>query len=172
MSDDQTQAIHWLEDARRAIERSVPQAAEAAPLIAGRLSELLLARLPAELAREMLDLLPEDASRGRLGEPMRGLAAHRRRDARLGPDRSIGHTAFVALTRHLMGLTELLDSPEYAESEEAYCRLCEQATAEFLWAVAHDLPVELKARIAEHLPSDLKSRMNLYSGFSHAEKVA
>ena len=42
----------------------------------------------------------------------------------------------------------------------------------YLWAVAQELPVELKYRLTAHLPADLRCRMNLYSGYSGAEKVA
>lgn len=155
-------AINWIESTRRSLQASVPEVAESAPYLTERLSILLLERLPLALAAEVLTLLPEDFDRR--------LKLRARRGAM--PDATIGFTEFVELTRYMLGLTDLLDSPKYAESEEEYANLCQHVAESFLWAVAQELPIDLKDRIAVHLPGDLRSRMNLYTGYSAEDKVA
>jgi hypothetical protein len=152
---------NWLESAGRSIQYSVPEASECARYVAEQLSALLLARLPGDLSSELLSLLPEGVDCSVL---------HISGDH--DPDRSIGFPAFVERTRHLLGLTELLDMPKYAENESVYGSLCEQVTETYLWAVAQDIPVHIKARMTEHLPTDLRCRMNLYSGHSPQDQVA
>jgi hypothetical protein len=154
--------IDWLESTSRSLASSVPEAAEHASYVTERLGMLLLERLPPELSRELIALLPEEKQL-RIPTWIR---------AELRADRSIGYPAFVSLTRHLLGVTELLDLPQYADSEENYAELCHHVTASFLWAVAQELPIELKQRLAPHLPRDLSARMNLVTGYSGDEKVA
>lgn len=153
--------MNWLETAERSIQYSVPEAPDCALHVADRLSSLLLSRLPDEISNELLGLLPESVDRSALHVP-------EKHDA----DRSIGYPAFVELTRHLLGLTELLDMPKYSESEALYGELCDHVTEAYLWAVAQDLPLHLKARMKDHLPTDLRCRMNLNSGYSQSDKVA
>jgi hypothetical protein len=187
-------AINWLGFACRSLQASVPEASGDAQYLVERLSLLLLARLPADLAEELLDLLPDPEARPRsqgltpvekkAGKGERGpkragagerplrRGASRMKGAGKSGDRSIGLTDFVELTRRLLGVTDIPRQPKYEGSEPEYCKLCEQVTDAFLWAVSQEIPVELKGRMAEHLPADLRCRMNLRSGYSARDKVA
>lgn len=158
----QQKAVNWIESTCRSLQASVPEVAENAPYVTERLSALLLERLPMELAVEVLELLPEDRERRLKLRARRGSL----------PDASIAFPEFVEHTRYLLGLSDLLDSPKYADSEEQYARLCQQVAEAFLWAFAQELPLDLKDRIDSHLPGDLRCRMNLYSGYSAEDKVA
>lgn len=120
--------------------------------MAEHLGALLLARIPSDLARQLLGLLPHGASRD-----LAALARHADGD----PDRSIGYIQFVEAARNDLGnrLGEELD--------------IERRIADaFLWAMSGDLPAELKSDFARELPSELRSRMNLYSAYSEDQKVA
>ena len=152
--------FNWFESTCRSLRASVPEASETANYVTVRLAMLLLGRLPQELAQEVLSLLPDEAR------------AWFRARRELPPDQSISFPAFVEISRYLLGLSDLLDSPKYSESEEEYDALCSHMAEAFLWAFAQELPTDLKDRIAHHLPADLRCRMNLYSRFSDSEKVA
>lgn len=162
MKSKPAKAVNWLDSTRRSLQASIPEASECASYVTERLSALLLDRLPREIAVEILELLPEEAARNA------GLYLH----TDISSDSSVAFPAFVDRARHVLGMTDLLDSPRYADSEERYSELCEQVADAFLWAVLQEVPPELKHRMSAHLPSDLRCRMNLYSGFSDDAKVA
>jgi hypothetical protein len=154
-------AINWLESTRRSLQARVPETSDSAPYLTERLSELFLQRLPTGLGNELLGLLPQDAG----GDLLERRSGHH-------PEYSIGYSTFVEQVRHSLGMTDLLDATPYDDSEESFAALCDRVADAFLWAVAQEFPVELKFRVADHLPSDLSCRMNLYSGYSDSDKVA
>ena len=160
-------AINWLDSTSRSLQGGFPDAADAADYVTERLSALMLERLTPQIAAQLLELLPEDVSHGTWRE-----LDSLRTSAHSSGNPSIGFVDFVERTRHALGLTELLDSPAYENSEEAYEQLCHQIADAFLWAVAYEVPAEIKIRMTEELPLELRSRMNLYGAHSEREKVA
>ncbi len=153
--------IDWLRNTALSIELKYPETAECAHHLTERLSLLLLERLPPHLAHTLITLLPKRTDY----RVLIGCAESR-------CDSSIGFPMFVECTRHILGLTDLLDSPRFEYSEDEYARFCEDVACAYLWAVAQDIPAEIKSQMVEELPSDLRSRINLYNGLSDRSKVA
>lgn len=155
-------SIDWLDSTGRSLRASFPETADCSEYVAERLAALLLERLPPELCAEMIALLPATYPRRPLLEAYAGSEV----------DDSIAFPDFIEGARHALGLSELLDSPEYADSEARYENLSRRVAEAFLWLVTIDLPPDLKARMAALLPMDLRSRMNLYTGIADESKVA
>ena len=167
MQSTPPRSVDWLGATSRSLRSVIPAAAESADLVTERLSALLLETLPPKLGRSLIRLLP--------GLPQMPNSSSRfilKIYAESEADDSIGFSDFVEGTHHALGLSDLLDTPEYAESEDCYNDLCTKVTETFLWLVANDLPPELKSKMREHLPPDLLSRMNLYSGGADESRVA
>ena len=68
----------------------------------------------------------------------------------------------VERAAHALGLSRLDSTTD----------LPSQAADAFLWAVAQDLPPDLKEILARELPTELKARMNLGTMHSEEAKVA
>jgi hypothetical protein len=157
-------SIDWLESTSRSLRAAFPQAGDCSDPLTERLSVLLLERLAPELRLQLVALLPRDKVNAEhlLLTCLHGNPA----------DSSIGFISFVERARHSLGLSEVLDSPPYNDSEAEFEKLCNQMAEVFLWAVSQEFPPELKTRMIECLPLDLRSRMNLYSGHTDEGKVA
>jgi hypothetical protein len=156
-------AINWLESTSRSLRSSLPDTTDCAEYVTERLAALMLDRLPPEVSRDLLDLLPDESL-----EKPRMFRAY----SNLDRDASIAFPQFIERARHALGLSDLLDSPKYADSEGAFERLSLDVAEAFLWAVASEFPMDLKDRMSQALPSDLRCRMNLYCGYSDSDKVA
>lgn len=160
MDQNLKHSINWLDSTRRAISAEFPEVCECSYYVTERLSALLLERLPPDLGHEIIELLPDLVQ-----ENARSLQVC----AQTTSERSIGYMDFVLRTMHVLGCTNLA----YAEKEESEIEVfSRRLTDSFLWAVAQEMPPEMKSRIQDFLPAELKSRMNLYSAVSDEAKVA
>jgi hypothetical protein len=157
---EEGRSINWLESARRALRGAVPATAEYADSVSSGLAQLMLERLPAALRETMVGFLPDDEE---LPHPEHNHPAH---------GKNVGFTEFVDRARHDLGLTDILDSKPYEDSEQDFENLCTEVVRVFLWSVAHQLPPDFKTRMLESLPADLCSRMDLYCAHSAQDQVA
>ncbi len=156
----QERSIHWLRTAEVAIESCCPQTRGCSQFIAERLASLMIARLPRDISLSLIELLP--ASVAAHSWPLRsGIEASRKSERAFQ-----GYSEFVDTARGALDCTEL--DMGAAEMRE----LADEVARAFLWAALHDLPSELKVKIAEHLPADLRSRMNLYNVVPEDSRVA
>jgi hypothetical protein len=149
-------SINWLENTSRSVSSHFPKVGEKnAKYIAERLSILLLERLSAETAKEMISLLPEDVF-------VTGMSsASLKRAAGMSTNHLVGYPDFV----DLVSRSFFSGSISYTDSSELIADF-------FLWAIAQELTSELKWKLIQELPADLRSRMNLYAGGSEDSKVA
>lgn len=122
-----------------------------------RLSRVLLERLPPDIGFELMDMLPESLClRDPEWDELKNAAASE-------PDLTLGYQDLVETAEHsLMEPMSAPSSPDFFQ----------RAVDFFLWAFAMELGLELKERIAGNLPVDLRTRMNLFSGFAEEAKVA
>jgi hypothetical protein len=148
-------SIDWIESTHR-ILASVLGSQAGAPTPSIRLTEklaaLLLERLPSGVAAQMLELLPK--------EPSRRMQLSAAADA----ESSIGFTTFIEAAEQILDTEE----PDERLSEDM-ARICAES---FLWAVAQEFPTDLKMLMRQALPTELKSRMNLYLSSSEDSRVA
>ncbi|MGZ3687203.1 MAG: hypothetical protein ACXVBW_02810 [Bdellovibrionota bacterium] len=146
--------INWLEHTSRSVGSKFPETRHCSQYVTSRLAALLLERLPSEIAEEMLELLPEDA----LGiESLRVSAS-------IDWNPSIGFTDFVRRSETSLGVSEI--------SEELIDRVSQEVAEAFLWAVAQEMPVEIKQLLHQALPSEIRLRMNLNTASSEDSRVA
>lgn len=176
-------SINWLESTSRQIIGKFPEIrSKNAYYIAERLSALLLERLPPDQSEELIALLPDYVTAP--NTLYRGLLTA----ARAQPDFVIGYADFVDQVSRsfLENITPTeTEFPETAgistassatmnrsadnfEEQEYFERIADT----FLWAIAQEIPPDLKARMTHVLPVDIRSRMNLYSGGNEESKVA
>jgi hypothetical protein len=143
-------SINWLESTSRSVSSHFPKVGEKnARYIADRLSILLLERLSPETATELLSVLPEGVCGNLQG-------------AALSPvDHVVGYPDFV----DVVSRSFFSGSIGFTDSSEVIADF-------FLWAVAQELTPDLKWKMIQELPADLRSRMNLYTGESDDSKVA
>jgi hypothetical protein len=143
-------SINWLENTSRSVSSRFPKVGEKnARYIADRLSILLLERLTPETANELISVLPEPAS-----ENLRGAANSL-------ADQVVGYTDFVEQV-----------SRSFFSGSIGFTDSSELIADSFLWAVAQELSPELKWKLTQELPVDLRSRMNIYAGGGEDSKVA
>lgn len=155
--------INWLETADRAIYSQFPELTNCSSHIAERLSALLLERLPTDTSQAILRLLPEGNWMA-----MRSLSASAIGEA----DCSIGYTDFVERSVHAVGCTHHGRDFHRQDRETELFELSRRIVDVFLWAIAQEIPPEIKSRMATELPSDLRIRMNLISAASDDARVA
>jgi hypothetical protein len=176
-------SINWLESTSRQILGKFPEIrGKNAYYIAERLGALLLERLPPDQSEELIALLPEQVTSP--NTLYKGLLTAARGQA----DIVIGYPDFVdhVSRSFLENITPVeTDYPEAAgisvsssetmnhsaegiEDQEYYEKIADT----FLWAIAEEIPVDLKSRMSEVLPVDIRTRMNLYSGGTEESKVA
>ena len=157
-SPENARSLNWLEDTSRSLAASFPSLGSPNSVyIAHRLSMLLLCRLPPDVSRALLQLLPD--ALGTPDTPARLSELYLAAD--LQPDVTISYSAFIEQASHS------IQSPVAVEEN-----FIERIVDYFLWAFAHALPPELKSQILEHLPVDLRNRMNLRSSQADDAKVA
>jgi hypothetical protein len=143
-------SINWLENTSRSVASHFPKVGEKnARYIADRLSILLLERLNPETANELISVLPIEAS------------SNLTVAACAPADHVIGYPDFV----ELVSRSFFSGSIGFTDSSEAIADL-------FLWAIAQQFTADLKWKMIQELPADLRSRMNLYTGESDDSKVA
>lgn len=150
-------AINWLGHTSQYLRSRFAETRDCSGEIAEELSRLLLARLPVYLGSKLLTLLPKDV-RLQIGN------IHVRAGGKGNPD--IQYRDFALKT------LQILRSRHPFQDEGALHPLATRVTDAFLWAVVNEVDPLLKARIAETLPTEFRSRMSLYSGTTEEEKVA
>jgi hypothetical protein len=163
MTFENTRAIDWFESTSRSIHSQFPEIAACTDYLTERLSALMLERLPPVLRSQLISMLPD----GQKEKPR-----HLARIGRTGADSSIGFPDFVERAKCAMGVSDGADLSRFENSDEEYDRFCQKVAEIFLWSFAQELPPDMKIRMHDSLPMDLRSRMNLYSGYSEQEKVA
>jgi hypothetical protein len=156
-------SVNWLESTSRALTAAFPGIdADDCVYLTERLCVVLLERLPPHVSTSLLGLLPEPSQlRPRQFEKL--LIA-----ARKPPDYSIGYPALVEEAAR--SVHEPRDPRDLQEMTEP--GFFERVTDYVLWAFAVEIPTELKVKLSDNLPSDIRNRMNLYSGHSEDAKVA
>jgi|GEM_PF-2992037 len=152
-SRNKNRPVNWFENTSRAIHASLPQAGIDSNQMTERLTILLIERLPPKIAISLIDALPED---------VRSNFKALEKKAILPADSSIGYSTFIECATQSLGVHLHPDTVRHADL----------IVSTFLWAVMQDFPPDFKSDLAKFLPSDLKSRMNLYSGHSEQSKVA
>jgi hypothetical protein len=157
-----TRSINWLEETSRSLEATFPALRASNCLyMTTRLSRTLMERLPPDIGIVLLELLPETLILNEIEFDALRVAANQL------PDLSIGYPELVEIAeRSLVEPIVLPSDPVLAENFFA------RVTDYFLWAIAQEFSPELKHRISENLPVDLRTRMNLYSGHVEQSKVA
>jgi hypothetical protein len=143
-------SINWLESTSRSVSSHFPKVGEKnARYIADRLSILLLERLKPETAKELVAVLPEGVSQSL-------------EDVASSPvDHLVGYPDFV----DLVSRSFFSGSIAFTDSSEAIADF-------FLWAIAQEITPDLKWKLIQELPVDLRCRMNLYTGDTDDSKVA
>lgn len=146
--------VDWLRDSEKTISNRLSghpgRARFRISRVSERLAALLLERLPADLADQMMSMLPEDK---------RLALDSLQQSARSASDASIGYPTFIERAAHALGMNE---------NEETI----REITDAFLWGVVEEVPGDFKARLSEVLPAELRSRMDLYSERENESKVA
>jgi len=144
---DFERSINWVDQTSLAIRSRCPELAEHSRTLTVTLTCLFLSQLPSDICEMMMELLPIDLNCSEWLQDVNKASGE------------IHFPDFIEQSRGIL-LPERLDH---------YSQLAAEA---FLWAVIHDLPPELKNRMHDLLPLDLRSRMNLYSGYSDEVQVA
>ncbi len=166
-------SINWFEHTNRSLLSHFPEARFYSVYLVERLSALLLERLPAEISHSILKLLPLTLAKDHFSS----LIANVTPDA----DSSIGYVDFVKRAESTLGCSDLgkqslqlgsLDSLDSLDSEDELYKYSEKLTNVFLWAIAQELPAEIKTRMVENLPSELRARMDLFSAQTDEAKVS
>ncbi len=156
--------INWLDHATRTLHSNHRQAAGCADYISQRLANLLLERLPSPTALELIEILPDSA---------REMVDSLRAAADSPSEASIGYQDFLNRTAFAIGCSGCISSPADSQNfEPELNELAKKVTDTFLWACARELPNELKFRMAEGLPLELKSRMDLFEDPGERTQVA
>jgi len=157
-------SINWFDHTNQSLVSQFPETTPYSEYLVERLAALLLERLPPDLSRKLIGLLPENTIQGHLN-PLTASAISQE-------ETSIGYNDFVERTESTLGCSDLSKQKLLEDSEEEMRNFAEQLANSFLWAVAQEFPAEIKTRMIERLPSDLRARMNLYSAQSDDSKVA
>lgn len=152
-----SKAINWLETARIHLVADFPDFKSRSAEIANALSRLLMERLPIHVGSALAMLLPEDARRKLTGLRVRA-GGH--------GNPEIGYPDFVQKA------FEILNRSDFPTRTRELQRLASRIADSYLWSVAQEFPPDLKSRIADLLPIELRSRMNLFSGHGEEEQVA
>jgi hypothetical protein len=138
----------WLLEASQAIRIAIPEIAPCADAMAERLAIPLLRRLPGELSRRLLALIPDHPA---------SLSQSFQEEA----DPSIGHPDFVDAALDAIELDEH-DLISHFPSESQIDAAAESAADIFLGTVGRNLPPELAREISNELPVELRLPMGLH----------
>lgn len=156
-SNSNQRSVNWVEQISRSLAATFPSfGVRNSEYLTVRLSQRLLERLPPDVANALLELLPEAVG----GDDSDSVCL--RRSAAQQPELSIGYPDLVELAQR-----SLIEPLSILEDE-----FFERVVDYFLWEFAQQLSPDLKYRISENLPVDLRTRMNLYSGHVEESKVA
>ncbi len=146
--------VDWLRDSERSISNRLSRHRDKDrfPIerVSARLAALLLERLPPDLARQMLRMLPDEKQ---------AALSSLKKSADSDGESSIGYPTFIERAALALGVNE--DDETIREITDA-----------FLWGVVEEIPGEFKVRLTEVLPVELRSRMDLYSERENESKVA
>jgi hypothetical protein len=155
-------SIDWFEHTVTSLRFRIRGLDESAPYVIERLAALLLDRLPRRVSNRMLGLLPPEVAR-----------QHRllRRSASSDANRSIGYISFVEAAQAAIGVCEAGVALDVMGDDDADI-LYRQVADAFLWAVAQELPPDLKCQLEEEISAELRARMDLYSAIDECGKVA
>jgi hypothetical protein len=132
----------WLRLCAEAIARNAPPLAPFADHVAERLAALLVTRLPADVAVDLIGLLPD---------PPAWLSS---RTSPTG-DASIGYPDFLRSAEDTIALA----APELTSPPERLDNLARRAADLFFAALAVHLPAGLRRACLNGLPAELGSRM-------------
>lgn len=136
--------MNWFEHTERAILSRFPWATPYGRSLVVELSCLFLERLPPRLGQALLVLLPDQAA----GKSMETLNASIPSVANL----SIDYPQFIQRTQTaFLSVNPEAKPPEWTKT----------ITDAFLWAIAQELPADIKSELRDILPPDLRNRMNL-----------
>ncbi len=159
----------WLETTDRSIHLKLvkmvklsvlPSISRQSRILTERLSLLFMERLTPALGKELLALLPSTEEHPELGYFVTRAQAK--------AEKSIGLPSFIEVTNQVLGsCTEL--SSESAQDQDSRGR---EVVEIFLWSLAQGFSDELKSRIRDELPLELRARMDLYSSGSAEAKAA
>ncbi len=164
LQKDQTRSINWYEHTIQSLAHQFPELKPVTSQMTHRLSTLLLERLPDLLRNKLLSLLPEDILK-EFSESVELLKNS-------PPETSISYLDFADRVGKTLGCANLKSFDFSSISESEVKKITEKIADTFLWAIAQDFPPDLKTRLIENLPSDLRSRMDLLSSHSDESKVA
>lgn len=152
--------INWVEQSAQSLHGSFRRLGpKNSRYMTHRMSRILLERLPNELALQLLELLPSALW---LREPA---YAELYAAAASQTDLTLGYRDFVETAER--SILEALPTFENPLDDQFFERVVDS----FLWSVAQEIPVELKQRLANNLPTEIRSRMNLFCGMAEEAKV-
>jgi hypothetical protein len=149
----ETRHINWVQHTTQSLKDRLPplKPGNSAEYLTHRLASLLLERISPEAARALIALLPQES-----------LFPDLRVSAESEALLEIGYTDFLDRAHSALGVFQLNTADNAAKT----------AADAFLWAIAQDLPPDLKTSLGRELPAELTSRMNLGSAHSEEAKVA
>lgn len=151
-------SINWIEDTGRSLQGAFPSLrAVNSQYMTTRLCRTLLERLPQDVGTTLLAMLPDSVG---LSDLEYAALCEATKQA---PELSIGYPDLIEIA-----MRSLIEPIELPQDAEFFAHVVDY----FLWAFAQEFPPEIKDRISENLPIDLRSRMNLYSGHVEESKVA
>lgn len=155
--------VNWLDSTTRVLRAHFsedPTVQNRSDAIVDRLTAILFERLPSRISVQLLELLPIEA---RNEHPTLGASAESE------GDRSIGFPDFMDEAERTLGIGPLAPS---LNDEPGARNLPREIADIYLWAIVQDVPAEIKIRMTETLPMELKSRMDLYSSQVAQARVA
>lgn len=156
--------VNWFDHTQRMIVASFPEAKPWGAKLVKRLATLLLSRLPGKTQKEILELLPKEAIQEH------SLSLDGVNDIAENP--SIGYADFIEQTASTLGIHGSGKHPPKITSEYDLFDHSKKIADYFLWIVALDFPAELKHKMAEALPPEIRFRMDLKSALMEDSKVA
>lgn len=160
--------INWFEHSVQSLESRHPWCKNQGSYLVERLTALLLERLPPGISGDLLALLPEQT----MGNTPLGRLEKLYSSARSGSDASIGYHEFIQRATLALGVCGIGTSGTDAVTEGDLRKSAERIADHFLWSIAQEFPPDLKSTLLDHLPAELRNRMDLYSAHSDDSKVA
>jgi hypothetical protein len=156
-------SLNWINSAGRSLAAAFPELySDDCLYLTERVCSVLLQRLPPDVSLSLIALLPENHDLPAQQYTKLLIAA------RQEPDLSIGYPAMV--DQVIRSVHEPKDL--HARQEMLQPDYFNRVTDYVLWAFATEIPSDLKVKLSDHLPVDIRTRMNLYSGQSEEAKVA
>jgi hypothetical protein len=156
--------VNWFDRTQQSILASYPEVKPWGGKLVKRLSSLLLSRLPGEMQKSVLELLPKDVMEHHFS-PLEGLSD-------ISENEAVGYPDFIEQTAATLGSHGNYKIHPKIESEYDLFEHSRKIADFFLWSIAQEFPPELKTKISENLPPELKLRMDLTSTQMEESRVA